>query len=200
MSAARPCSAWLKPSPSFNTHLCRCIATHASCTQEACEALLDSLTNTVELGHNNSLLVVGPRGCGKTLVRRGRAGVVVSIEAWHAASASASHMPGAAANWGPADAPTRSCSPPRPPRLLRLLRQVAERALAALQARYNTDPADPVVRAHPLPGSSAVRAVAQPPGRQLCLHTPHRSGRALRRRCCCFCAGGRGAAVGHGAR
>lgn len=30
---------------------------------------MDCLNNTVELGHNNSLLLVGPRGCGKTLVR-----------------------------------------------------------------------------------------------------------------------------------
>lgn len=35
--------------------------------QEAHDSLLESLTNTVELGHNNSLLVVGPRGSGKTL-------------------------------------------------------------------------------------------------------------------------------------
>lgn len=38
-------------------------------SQEAHDALLDSLCNTVELGHNNSLLLVGPRGSGKTLVR-----------------------------------------------------------------------------------------------------------------------------------
>lgn len=37
--------------------------------QEAYASLLDRLNNTVELGHNNSLLLVGPRGCGKTLVR-----------------------------------------------------------------------------------------------------------------------------------
>lgn len=35
--------------------------------QEVHRSLLDSLTSTVELGHNNSLLVVGPRGSGKTL-------------------------------------------------------------------------------------------------------------------------------------
>ncbi|PRW39188.1 Origin recognition complex subunit 4 [Chlorella sorokiniana] len=36
--------------------------------QEVHRSLLDSLTATVELGHNNSLLIVGPRGSGKTLV------------------------------------------------------------------------------------------------------------------------------------
>jgi hypothetical protein len=36
--------------------------------QEAYSSLLDSLNNTVKLGHNNSLLVMGPRGSGKTLV------------------------------------------------------------------------------------------------------------------------------------
>ena len=39
--------------------------------QEAYQSLLDGLTATVDLGHNNSLLVVGPRGSGKTLVRCG---------------------------------------------------------------------------------------------------------------------------------
>ncbi|KAI3431512.1 hypothetical protein D9Q98_004562 [Chlorella vulgaris] len=36
--------------------------------QEACDSLRASLDNTVELGHNNSVLVVGPRGSGKTLM------------------------------------------------------------------------------------------------------------------------------------
>ncbi|KAL4422006.1 hypothetical protein ABPG77_005436 [Micractinium sp. CCAP 211/92] len=82
--------------------------------QEAHDSLLDSLTNTVELGHNNSLLVVGPRGCGKTLV--------------------------------------------------------TERALAALQARFNTDPRDPVVGVVRLSGLAHAQEVAafKEASRQLC--------------------------------
>ena len=46
-----------------------CSALFVLCLQEVHRSLLDSLTSTVELGHNNSLLVVGDRGSGKTLVR-----------------------------------------------------------------------------------------------------------------------------------
>lgn len=82
--------------------------------QEAHDSLLESLTNTVELGHNNSLLVVGPRGCGKTLV--------------------------------------------------------TERALAALQARFNRDPRDPVVGVVRLSGLAHSQEVAafKEASRQLC--------------------------------
>ena len=35
--------------------------------QAACDQIIENVAATVEAGHNNSLLVMGPRGCGKTL-------------------------------------------------------------------------------------------------------------------------------------
>lgn len=179
--------------------------------QEAHDSLLESLTNTVELGHNNSLLVVGPRGCGKTLVRRrgagargmvvwgrglarqdgvGHGGVWVGgwggvrwvgvggggpaatcslqslVWSWRRSdvcrqrdAAPPTGIPPSAAPCPPDGAP-----PPHPPA------QVTERALAALQARFNRDPRDPVVGVVRLSGLAHSQEVAafKEASRQLC--------------------------------
>ncbi len=78
-----PCSTWLPLPPEAHvstsdgppfTLLFR--------AQEVHRSLLDSLTSTVELGHNNSLLVVGDRGSGKTLVRATSCSLLTGRHFW----------------------------------------------------------------------------------------------------------------------